>query len=201
MKSLLKTKPSGNLGQKDRFAAAASVIFEAGMLSRVDRSGWNTIGIENPQNVSEHSFRVAVAGLILSRLEGLSKEQERQVLLGCILHDLSETRIGDFNKINKKYATAFHGKAYDDMLTPLGMGVLDDFLACSGDASVAGVINDADMIEMAACALEYAKLGNPHAGKWVESAKKRIKTRSGEKLIRELCAADPFKWAFDASGK
>ncbi len=187
--------------QKNSFSSAANIIFESGMLSRTDRSGWNTIGIENPQNISEHSFRVAITGLLLSRFEDLTHEQERQVLLGCLLHDLSETRIGDFNKINKKYATANHNKAANDILAPVGFGILDDFMACSKDRAVANVINDSDLVEMAACAFEYSKLGNPHAKKWVDSAKKRLKTSSGAKLIAALEKTDPFGWVFDAGKK
>lgn len=189
-------KPSAKARKKGRLEGAASLIYEAGMLSRLDRSGWNTIGIENPQNVSEHSFRVAVCGLVISRLEGLTSAQERLVLMGCLLHDLSEARIGDFNKINKQYASADHEKAFRDALGPAGLGLLSDFESLFADKKVAGVINDADMVEMAACALEYARLGNPHAAKWVVSAKKRIKTRSGEKLLRALENTEPFSWAF-----
>ncbi|MFA5105751.1 MAG: HD domain-containing protein [Candidatus Micrarchaeia archaeon] len=190
MKAQSRKKPGLSL------AGAASLVYEAGMLARLDRSGWNTIGISDPQNVSEHSFRVAVCGLMISRLEGLSNEQERLVLIGCLLHDLSEARIGDFNKINKQYARADHEKAFRHALAPAGLGLLSDFEGLFRDRKVADVINDADMAEMAACALEYSRLGNPHALKWVGSAKKRIKTRSGEKLVRALEKTEPFSWAF-----
>ncbi len=182
-------------------SGAASLVYEAGMLSRLDRSGWNTIGIKDPQNVAEHSYRVAVCGLVIARLEGLSKEQERQVLAGCLLHDLSEARIGDFNKINKKYARADHGRAFRDMLAPAGLGLLEDFNSAFRDSKVEAVINDADMVEMAACAFEYMSLGNPHAAEWVGSAKKRIKTASGARLLAALGKTRPFAWVFSAGKK
>ena len=198
-------------------------LFESGMLKRTPRSGWLTIGIQNPESVAEHTYRTCVVGLALSRMEGLGKEQERLVLLGCLLHDMCETRLSDLNKINKKYLDApvpsgskamaggsgakhastlkaAKAKSFEGIFGHAGIAgsMLSDLEKASNDSLVSSVISDADKLEMALSAREYEFLGNKHARKWIESAKEGLKTASAKKIISQIQRADPYKWAFES---
>ncbi|MGM5481989.1 MAG: HD domain-containing protein, partial [Nanobdellota archaeon] len=70
---------------------------EAGFLKSVPRSGWHFIGNKNPESVAEHSFRTTIIGYFLAKQEGADANTVVKI---CLFHDLSETRLGDFNKVN-----------------------------------------------------------------------------------------------------
>jgi putative hydrolase of HD superfamily len=57
-------------------------ISEAGLLKRTPRSGWFVAGIKNPESVAEHSFRCAVIGYCLAKMEDADPYQ---VLLMTLL--------------------------------------------------------------------------------------------------------------------
>ncbi|MBM3229037.1 HD domain-containing protein [Candidatus Parvarchaeota archaeon] len=206
----MKPKKEAPMRKPAKFAATAisssrgaqpisNFIFEAGQLKRTARSGWLTIGIENPESVAEHTYRVCIVGLLLSRMEGLARQQEHQVLLGCLLHDVCETRVSDLNKINKKYVRPSVGAANKNLFRPLGLGVLQDFASSQKNRKAARIVLEADRLEMCFSALEYAALGHRHALDWVESARADLKTKSAKMLLWQAESADPFAWVSNAS--
>jgi putative hydrolases of HD superfamily len=75
-------------------------IAEAGMLKRVRRSGWWVLGIKDPETVAEHSFRCAVIGYLIARMENASAHK---VLLMTIFNDIHEARINDLHKMSQRY--------------------------------------------------------------------------------------------------
>src|SRR3989338_6068582 len=75
-------------------------FYELGQLKRVKKSGWWLLGIENPESVAEHSFRTAVIGYFLAKLE---KADENKVTLMCLFNDLHEARLNDLHKVGHKY--------------------------------------------------------------------------------------------------
>ena len=71
-----------------------------GKLKKIERTGWVTWGnVENPESVAEHIFRTAVLGLIISDMKKLDTEK---VVRMCLLHDLPEALIGDWDPKAKK---------------------------------------------------------------------------------------------------
>ena len=60
-------------------------IAETGMLKRIKRSGWWMIGIPHEESVAEHSFRCAVIGYVLAKLE---KADPHKVMLMAYLIQL-----------------------------------------------------------------------------------------------------------------
>ena len=71
-------------------------FFETGMLKHVKRSGWWLINIKDPENIAEHSFRTAVIGYFLAKIEKVDADK---VLKMCLFHDLHESRINDLHKV------------------------------------------------------------------------------------------------------
>lgn len=71
-------------------------LYEMGLLKRLPRAGWLVAGIDHPESVAEHSFRVAIIGYLLASMEGA--DPARTALL-CLFHDTQKSRIGDVPRV------------------------------------------------------------------------------------------------------
>ena len=74
-------------------------ILETGVLKRTPRSGWSLLGIDHAESVADHSFRCAVIGYLLARMEKVSVHQ---VLLMTLFNDIHEARITDLHKMAQR---------------------------------------------------------------------------------------------------
>jgi len=95
------------------YGAIARFIHEAGQLKKNPRSGWLSIGIKNPESIADHSWRTALIGFLLARMEGADANR---VVEMCILHDLPESRIGDLNYVSARYVKKDLTSAVSDQL-------------------------------------------------------------------------------------
>ena len=100
----------------------ANFFFEVGMLKRTPRTGFQFLG-SGAESVAEHSFRTAIIGYTLARLDG--EADVGRVVQLCLFHDVPEARIGDLNYVNKKYVHANEEEAVDDLARTLPFG--DDY--------------------------------------------------------------------------
>ncbi|MBI4399321.1 HD domain-containing protein, partial [Candidatus Micrarchaeota archaeon] len=87
-------------------------LYEVGLLKRTPRSGWLTIGIKDCESVAEHSFRCAILGYVLARME---KANVEKIVLLCLFHDVPEARIGDLHLIARKYVSKNYKKLVKDI--------------------------------------------------------------------------------------
>jgi putative hydrolase of HD superfamily len=170
-------------------------LFEVGLLKDTPRSGWLTIGIKDPESVAEHSFRTAIVGLILAKMENADEEK---VLKMCLLHDIEETRLGDLHTVNKAYLKEKR-KAYPDILGKLFCegemkGLLREF--CEGRTRESTIAKDADRLEMVLQAKEYCDLGKRYAEDWIKSGMAELKTKSARKLAKQSLKTDSKEWLF-----
>src|SRR5512135_2659176 len=97
----------------------ANFLFEAGMLKRTPRTGYQFLG-SGSESVAEHIFRTVYIGFALGRMAG-TVDADRIVKM-CMFHDLPEARTGDQNYVNKKYVTVDLSKAVGDMASQLPFG-------------------------------------------------------------------------------
>ncbi len=171
----------------------SKLIFEAGQLKRLPRSGWFFAGVKNPESVAEHSWRTAVIGLFLAKME---KADENKVVKMCLLHDLAETRTGDLNRVNDRYIKKGGGeeKALEDIL-----GVDREILKTvkeyqRKETREAVVARDADLLEVFVQAKEYLEIGHSSVANWMENAKAVLKTKSAKELAKQLESMDPTSW-------
>ncbi len=71
-----------------------------GKLKKIERTGWVTwANVQNPESVAEHIFRTAILGLIIADMKKLDTEK---VVRMCLIHDLPEAIIGDWDPKAKK---------------------------------------------------------------------------------------------------
>lgn len=62
-------------------------------LKKIPRQGWiDKLLINDPESVADHTFSMAIIGMIFSDLEGYNTEKILKIIL---LHDIAESVIGD----------------------------------------------------------------------------------------------------------
>jgi putative hydrolases of HD superfamily len=66
----------------------------AGRLKETDRAGWKLRGIEAPESVAEHTFRLALLALVLAPKSDPPLDRARCVAM-ALVHDLAESLVGD----------------------------------------------------------------------------------------------------------
>lgn len=176
-----------------RLKRLADLVFEAGMLRHIPRSGYAFLG-SGSENVAEHAFRVAIIGHILAKMAGADAAR---VALLCLFHDLHEARTGDLNYVNYRYDTANEKRAVMDAfsgtgLEKEGLGFFEEFnTAASPEAALA---KDADQIDLIANLQVQLKNGNASAADWIDSALPRLKTKEGAALAEAILKTDPNDW-------
>ena len=174
-------------------------LFEAGMLKRTPRSGWQFLG-SGSESVADHTFRTALISFALARLDG-TVDAERVVLL-ALVHDLPEARTGDLNYMNQKYVVADEERAARDLAhgLPFGdelAGLLDEYRAES--SSEARLVHDADQLELLLSLKEQRDTGNLQADEWMPFVLQRLRSDAARELAGEVLSGHSTDWWFDRS--
>jgi putative hydrolase of HD superfamily len=176
----------------------AKYLFEAGQLKRVRRSGWWMIGVEHPESIAEHSFRAAIAGYIIGKMEGVDANK---VALMALFNDMHEARLNDLHKVGHRYIDfrKAEKKAFDEQVKRLppdiAKGLKGNFLQFQSDSTKEGVAaRDADLIECALQAKEYIDKGFKDAQDWLNNIRKHLKTNSAKKLLDSIEKGDSNSW-------
>ena len=184
-----------NMQGRDQLTRLADLVFEAGMLRKTPRTGYQFLGT-GAENVAEHSFRMAVIGYILAQRAGA--DAGKTVML-CLFHDLHEARTGDFNYVSRAYNTSQRTRALQDGLK--GTGLSEPVLGLwheleDAQSLEAQLAHDADQLDLMANLKEELDLGNAYAAKWMEAAKPRLRTPWGKELAEAIENTDHTDWWF-----
>ena len=173
----------------------ARYVFEAGMLKRVKRSGWWAEKIETPESVGDHSFRTAILAFILAKMEGAD---ENRLCTAAVFHDMQECRIGDLHKIAARYIHVSEelGRKIEkeqaaDLPPELKRSVLGTLELSEKEHTI---LKDADYLECAFQAKEYADSGYVGAKTWIASIGEKLKTKSAKKLHSQMGRMDSGSW-------
>ena len=183
-------------GIKRAMKNIANFLFEAGMLKRTPRSGFQFLGT-GAESVAEHIFRTTYIGYALGRLDE-KVDVDRMIKL-CLFHDLPEARTGDLNYVNKKYVVANEEKAIDDLAQtlPFGNEIRELVLEFNeGKTAEAKLARDADQLEMILALKEYKDLGNKYADEWLDFSLKRLRTDAARELAKAILETDSSLWWF-----
>lgn len=135
-------------------------IYDIGKLKRKDRSGWIRHGIQNPESVAEHSFRMGIMAFVIAPRYGLDPDK---CLKMAIFHDLGESKIPDytpFDNISKEDKFIEEEAAMRELCAKVGNG--DDILSLwyefeEGKTPEAIFVRGLDRLEMLFQAEEYAQ--------------------------------------------
>jgi putative hydrolase of HD superfamily len=175
----------------------ANFLFEAGMLKRTPRTGFQFLG-SGAESVAEHIFRTSLIGYTLAQLD--DEADAGRVVLLCLFHDIPEARTGDLNYVNKKYVKVDERKAVEDLARTLPFG--DDYRSLHEEFAAkqtreACLAHDADQLEMILALKEYKDLGNRYADEWYPATLKRLQTVNARTLAETIWETDSTRWWFD----
>jgi putative hydrolase of HD superfamily len=178
----------------------ANFLFEAGMLKRTPRSGFQFLG-SGAESVAEHIFRTTYVGYALGKIE--KNVNVEKLIKMCLFHDLPEARTGDLNYVNKKYVTADEKKAAKDLADTLPFGgelleIINEYE--EGKTAEALLARDADQLEMILALKEYKDIGNKYADEWLEFSMKRLRTETAKTLAKVILETDSSLWWFSDKG-
>lgn len=185
-------------GDKDHpLAGMAAFLFEMGTMKHIPRAGWLLLGIPLPETIAEHSFRVAMTGLVLAALDGADVGRTTAL---CLMHDAHETRIGDVPSVGRAYVktadpetvTAHQSAAMPDHVAKVVQDLTAEYEA--NETAEARLAHDADKIETLLQAIEYAGRGHDTKA-WRATSLAALRTDAGKRLAQAVGAADPHWWA------
>lgn len=175
----------------------ADFLFEAGMLKKTPRTGWQFLG-SGAESVAEHAFRSAVIAYSLASMD--PEADAARVMKMAVFHDMPEARTGDLNYMNQKYVSVDEAKAVDDMTSGLSFGgeltgLLNEFREQKTREAI--LVRDADNLEMILQLKEHLDVGNRNAAEWIPFSVARLKTENAKKLAEAILEGDSSAWWFD----
>jgi len=166
--------------------ALLEFIAEAGILKRIRRSGWWVLGINNPESVAEHSFRCAVLGYTIARMEKVSPYK---VLMMTLFGDIHEARINDSHKMAQRYLDyeVTENKAFFEQISNLPKVIKGELTSLHKEyraqkSKESIIARDADILECLIQAKEYYEFGFKQAYKFMKKAPNFLKTKTSRKL-------------------
>jgi putative hydrolases of HD superfamily len=178
------------------YSKVIDFFFELGMLKKAPRSGFQFLG-SGGESVAEHSFRAAMIGFALARLD--ATVDPFKVVSMCLVHDLPEARTGDQNYVNKRYVTVDENAAMADLADPLPFGdelkaLLKEYRECR--TAEARLVHDADQLDLIVELKEQKDLGNAYASKWIHFARQRLITPMAKQIAEQVVSTDSTDWWF-----
>jgi putative hydrolases of HD superfamily len=192
--------PTQKVKRKPRSQEVHALNFfaEAGLLKRIKRSGWWVAGIDDPETVAEHSFRTAIIAYYIAHVEGVDPYK---AVTMALFNDIHEARINDLHKMGHYYIEFRDAekKVFSDQIHELDVRVKralsamrDEYDKQNSKESIAA--RDADILECLVQAKEYYENGHLTAKKFFQIAPGHLKTKTAQKLWKQVQAWDSHDW-------
>ena len=158
-------------------------------LKNISRQGWiNKLSLKHPESVADHSYSMAIMGMVISDLENYNSEK---ILKMILLHDLAESKIGDYtpNQISKENKIKIENKAYDEIINALPDAIKLQYAQIweeyqKQESPESKIVHQIDKLEMALQAKMYQKQGSSKDA--VESFFKSAENEITHPKLKEL---------------
>jgi len=158
-------------------------------LKNISRQGWiNKLSLKHPESVADHSYSMAIMGMVISDLENYNSEK---ILKMILLHDLAESKIGDYtpNQISKENKIKIENKAYDEIINSLPDAIKLQYGQIweeyqKQESPESKIVHQIDKLEMALQAKMYQKEGSPKES--IESFFKSAENEITHPKLKEL---------------
>lgn len=172
----------------------SDLLFQARMLKAIPRSGFGFLGAGR-ESVADHSFCTAFIAFVMSRME--PQRNALRLISMSLVHDLTESRIGDLNSVQKEYVTADETKALDDTVLDLPFGdslaeLIDEYEA--NQTPEARLAHDADQLALILDLKALSDLGYQSPSKWLPPVVRRLTTDTGKQLAGEILETEWDEW-------
>jgi len=162
-------------------------------LKKIPRQGWSDkLCIDNPESVADHTFSMAIMGMIFSDLENYNTEKILKIIL---LHDLAESITSDMTpeQISKEEKTKLENSVIKKILNDLPTILQKQYSVLwneyqSNNSKEAKIVHQLDRLEMALQAKIYYNEGYPKEklNIFFNSARNEIKDPKLSELFRKI---------------
>lgn len=160
-------------------------------LKKISRQGWiEKLSIDKPESVADHTFSMAMIGMVFSDLENYDSEKILKIIL---LHDLAESVTGDIlpEKISRENKRKLEDTAIKNILSNLPSSLQKQYIDLwieyqSNNSNEAKIVHQIDKLEMVLQAKIYSDDG-------YSKEKLSIFFDSARKEITESKLLDLFK--------
>jgi putative hydrolase of HD superfamily len=161
----------------------------AANLKKISRQGWiDKLSIDNPESVADHSYSMAMISMVISDLENYNSEK---ILKMVLLHDLAESKIGDFTpeQKNKENKIKLENTAFNEIIEYLPESIKNEYLEIWNEyqentSPESKIIHQIDKLEMALQAKIYQNEG--HSNEKLESFFESAKIGITNPKLKEL---------------
>ena len=158
-------------------------------LKKIPRQGWiDKLNMKNPESVADHSYSLAVLSMVISDLGHYDSEK---VIKMALLHDLAESKIGDFtpDKIDKLEKERIENLAFEDILSALPESLKEEYRKIwheyvENNSKESKLLHQLDKLEMALQAKVYEKEG--HSKTKLETFLKTAESEITNPYLKEL---------------
>eukprot|EP00252_Welwitschia_mirabilis_P018230 TRINITY_DN40517_c0_g1_i1.p1 TRINITY_DN40517_c0_g1~~TRINITY_DN40517_c0_g1_i1.p1 ORF type:complete len:211 (-),score=56.76 TRINITY_DN40517_c0_g1_i1:117-749(-) len=161
-------------------------------LKTTKRAGWINHGIEGPESIADHMYRMAAMVLILADVPGICRDK---CLRMAVVHDIAEAIVGDITPsdgISKEEKSRREKSALEDMCKILdgglrGKEIYDLWNEYETNSSPeAKIVKDFDKVEMILQALEYEKDQEKDLDDFFLSTAGKFQTEVGKAWAHEI---------------
>ena len=140
-------------------------FYTSANLKKIPRQGWiDKLSIDNPESVADHTFSMAMMGMIFSDLENYNTEKILKIIL---LHDLAESITGDMTleQISKEEKTVLENNVIKKILNNLPPVLQKQYSVLweeyqLNNSKEAKIVHQLDRLEMALQAKIYSNEGH-----------------------------------------
>lgn len=172
----------------------ADLLFQSRMLKEIPRSGFPFLGAGR-ESVAEHTYCTAFIALVMAKMEP-DADAGRLVSM-CLVHDLTEARIGDLNTVHKSYVVPDDQKALRDTVQGLSFGddlaeLIDEFEA--NTTLEARLAKDADQLALIMDLKALSDIGHRPPNRWLPPVIGRLQTDTGKRLAEEILGTEWDHW-------
>ncbi|QLH04645.1 phosphohydrolase [Nitrosopumilus oxyclinae] len=162
-------------------------------LKKIPRQGWiDKLSIPHPESVADHTYSMAMMGMIISDLENYNFEKIIKMIL---LHDLAESKIGDYTpgQIDLVKKNEIENEAFLKILENLPVSIKSQYQIIwnefqENNSPESQIVHQLDRLEMALQAKTYQNEGysTEKLESFFESAKKDITHPKLKEIFRNI---------------
>ena len=172
----------------------ADLLFQANLLKDIPRSGYHFLGA-GAESIAEHTYSTTFIAFVIANI--VPEIDGRRLISMCLVHDLTESRIGDLNTVHKDYVRANAEKAIKDTVVELSFGdVLEDLIREFEDNRTieAKLARDADQLAMIIDLKTLADVGYHPPEKWLPPIVNRLQTDVARSLAEDILKTPYDNW-------
>ncbi len=164
----------------------------AGRLKQTARAGWTLRGIERPESVADHTFRVCLMAMVLA--PGADPPVDRARCLSmALVHDLAESLVGDITPYDGVAPEEKRRREHDALIRLSALAGAPEILELwaeydRAETAEARFVKELDKLETVLQAAEYEADGNTELAEFWRMGERALASPQARALLAALSA-------------